>query len=36
MEYLNYAERIKPLYDFDNFKKSKKDTKSVKNICKKR
>ena len=29
MEYENYAERIKPLYEFDSFKKSKKDMKKV-------
>ena len=33
MDYENYAERIKPLYDFDSFKKSKKDYGQ--NICKK-
>ena len=29
MEYANYAEKIKPLYDFDSFKKPKKDKKPV-------
>ena len=29
MDYENYAERIKPLFDFDTYKKSKLDTKEV-------
>ena len=29
MEYENYAERIKPLFDFKTYKKSKKDMKDV-------
>ena len=29
MDFENYAERIKPLFDFDSYKKPKKDTKSV-------
>ena len=29
MDYENYAERIKPLYNFDSFKKPKKDSKPV-------
>ena len=29
MYYENYAERIKPLFDFESYKKPKKDTKSV-------
>ena len=29
MEYANYAEKIKPLNDFDSFKKPKKDKKPV-------
>ena len=29
MDYENYAERIKPLYDFDSFKKPKKDSMPV-------
>ena len=29
MDYENYAERIKPLFDFDSFKKPKEDSKPV-------
>ena len=29
MNYENYAERIKPLYDFDTYKKSKADSKNL-------
>ena len=29
MDFKNYAERIKPLYNFESFKKPKKDSKSV-------
>ena len=29
MDFKNYAERIKPLYNFESFKKLKKDSKSV-------
>ena len=29
MDYENFAERIKPLYDFDKYRKPKYDTKPV-------
>ena len=29
MDFENFAERIKPLYNFDNYVKPKKDTKTV-------
>lgn len=29
MDFENYAERIKPLFDFKSYKKPKKDTKPV-------
>ena len=36
MDFKNYAERIKPLYNFESFKKPKKDSKSVIRISVKR
>ena len=32
MDYENYTERIKPLYNFDSFKKPKTDSKPMVNI----
>ena len=36
MNYENYAERIKPLYDFDTYKKPKADSKNLVRISVKR